>query len=260
MADKPGRNRYAQVASELRAEILGGRLPSGVALPSEARLATQYAASRDVIRSALAVLRAEGLISTIKGGSTYIRDRRAVRLALSQYGHTLHAGPPGPFNTAARACGLVGGVHVVRVDRRPADASTASRLGIAEGVEVVVRVRHMRLGDVEPETVQVSTSTIPLTLVEGSPLATSNTGTRVYAAFLELGIVPTTMTEEVSARMPTPDEAETLGLVSGQPVLVVERVTRDARGRSIELVQVVATADRTTLVYDDLPITPLANG
>ncbi|MGH3832914.1 MAG: UTRA domain-containing protein [Pseudonocardiaceae bacterium] len=104
----------------------------------------------------------------------------------------------------------------------------------------------------------MSTSTIPLALVEGSPLAT-DTATRVYATFIELGIVPTTMTEEVSARMPTPDEAETLGLVSGQPVLVVERVTRDGEGRSIELVRVVATADRTTLVYDDLPITPLAS-
>lgn len=43
---------------------------------------------------------------------------------------------------------------------------------------------------------------------------------------------------------------------TGQPVLVVERLTRDGEGRPIESVRVVATADRTTLVYDELPITP----
>ncbi len=56
--------------------------------------------------------------------------------------------------------------------------------------------------------------------------------------------------------MPTPDEAQTLGLVPGQPVLMAERVTCDAEGRPIELVRLVATADRTVLVYDELPITP----
>ncbi len=255
MTDQPARSRYAEVAAELRSAILTGQLPSGVALPSEGRLAVQYDASRDVIRSALAILRAEGLITTVKGGSTYIRDRRAVRLALSRYGRTLHPGPPGPFTAAARACGLTGTVHVVGVERQAADADTARHLAIAEGDEVVVRVRHMRLGDVEPETVQVSRSTIPSALVEGSPLA-AGAATRVYAAFVELGIVPTTMSEEVSARMPTGDEAQTLGLVPGQPVLMVERITHDADGRPIELVHLVATADRTVLVYDELPIGP----
>jgi GntR family transcriptional regulator len=246
------------VAANLRDEILDGRLPPGLALPSEGRLAVQRGVSRDVLRAALALLRSEGLITTVKGGSTYIRDRRNVRLTLSRYGRTLRPGPPGPFTAAARDCGLVGSVHITRVERHPADAGTAEQLGIPEGDEVIVRVRHMRLGDANPETVQVSTSTIPLALVDGSPLA-AGAATRVYAAFIQLGIVPTTMTEEVSARMPTPEEAETLGLVTGQPVLVVQRVTRDQDSRPIEVVRIVATADRTTLVYDELPITPATN-
>lgn len=255
MADS--RSRYAQVASELRTAILDGRLPPGVALPSEARLAIQYDASRDVIRKALSVLRAEGLITTIKGGSTYIRDRRTVRLPVSRYSRTFHPGLPAPFQAAAHESGLVGSVLVTTVERLPAEADTAARLGIDEGAEVIVRVRHMRLGEIEPETVQISTSTIPLALVEGSPLAgPDRIPSGVYTAFAELGHTPTTMTEEVMARMPTPQETEILGLVSGQPVLVVERVTRDDKGRPIELVKVVATADRTTLIYDDLPITP----
>lgn len=63
-------------------------------------------------------------------------------------------------------------------------------------------VRPMRLGDVEPETVQISTSMIPLVLVEGSPLAgPDRIPSGGYAAFAELGHTPTTMTEEVMTRM-----------------------------------------------------------
>jgi len=250
-------SQYARVAAELRELILSGQLPAEAPLPSEERLATHHGVSRPTVRAALAVLRSEGLITTIRGGATYVRDRRAVRLRLSQYGRTLHPGPPGPFTAAARDVGLVGSVHVVRVEHSYADAATAMQLGITEGDEVIVRVRQMRLGEKEPETVQVSTSTIPLALVEGSPLA-AETATRVYASFVELGIVPIVMTEEVTARTPTPDEAQTLGLVPGQAVLVIDRVTQDQHGRPVEFVRVVATADRTTLVYDQLPITPAA--
>lgn len=45
---------------------------------------------------------------------------------------------------------------------------------------------------------QISTSTIPLTLVEGSSLA-DDSATRIYASFTELGITPAVMTEEVAA-------------------------------------------------------------
>lgn len=130
----------------------------------------------------------------------------------------------------------------------------AQHLGIAEGDEVVVRVRHMRLGDIEPETVQIS-RVIPLALVEGSPLAAC-APLRVFAAFVALGITPMTMTEEVSSRSLSPEEADTLGLAPCMSVLDVQRVTRDQDDRPTELLRVVATGDRTKIVYDDLPITP----
>jgi len=66
------------------------------------------------------------------------------------------------------------------------------------------------------------------------------------------------MTESVLARMPTPQEVAALGLAPGMPVLVAVRATRDAEDRPIELLRVVATADRTEFVYDDLPIAPVS--
>lgn len=262
VADRPARaSRYAQVAAELREAIVSGQLPAGTPLPSEDRLAARHDVSRDTIRSALAMLRSEGLISTVQGGATYIRDRRVMRLPLSRYSRTLTPGPPGPFSGAAQESGLVGSVEVISAGLRPADADTARHLEIPEGSEVMVRVRHLKLGDIEPETVQESTSTIPGDLVEGTALAeTGKVIGGVYAALAALGHTPTRMTEEVAARLATADEAATLGLELGMPVFVIHRVTRDQGSRPIELLQVVATADRALLVYEDLPITPTSSG
>lgn len=256
MVDRPARaSLYAKVAAELRDSILSGHLSAGTPLPSEDRLGARHGVSRDTIRAALAVLRAEGLITTVQGGATYVRDRRTVRLPVSRYGRTFSSGLPAPWQAAAQESGLAGSVEVVRVERQRADADTALKLAIDEGDEVIVRVRHMKLGEHEPETVQESTSISPAVLVGGSTLARAQRIlTGVYAAFAEIGHTPTTMTEEVAARIPTASEAEVLDLAPGMPVLDVQRVTKDQDGRPIELLRVLSIADRTVLVYDDLPI------
>lgn len=257
VADRPNRaSLYTQVAAELRGQILGGQQAAGSPLPSEDRLAARHGVSRDTIRAALSMLRSEGLVTTVQGGATYVRDRRTIRLPVSRYSRTFNSGTPAPFQAAAAESGLTGSVKVVSVETLPADEGTARLLEIHKKDRVVVRVRHNMLGDREPETVQVSTSVIPMALVAGSPLAGADRiASGVYAAFDELGHTPTTLTEEVTSRAPTPEEAETLELAQGMSVLEVQRVTRDQDGRPIELVRVVATADRTVLVYDDLPIT-----
>lgn len=252
---------YAQVAAEIREEIRSGQLPPGVALGSEARLAAQRGVSRGIIKAALALLRSEGLVTTIKGGSTYIRDRRTVHLPVSRYSATFNPGLPAPWQAAAQAAGLHGSVRVVAVDLRSADATTADQLAIAEGDQLIVRVRHNMLGEHDPEIVQISTSTIPYELVRDTPLAgDQRIPSGVYAAFAAIGHTPTEMTETVRARMPTPDEAGMLGLAPGMPVLEIDRITWDQDGRPIELVHVVSIADRTALVYDRLPISRAVDG
>ena len=256
MPDRPTRSRYAQLADELRGEILDGRWPPGVALPSESRLSTQRGVSRDVLRAALAQLRTEGLVTTVHGGSTYVRDRRPVRLPASRFSRTFGPGTPAPWQSAAEESGLVGSVEMVSVGRHPAGEDVARQLGIAEDDEVVIRQRRMLVGEQEAELVQQSDSIIPYELATGTKLSRRDRiPSGIYQALAEIGHVPTTMTEEVTARMPTPDESWALGLVHGIPVLDIQRVTKDQAGRPIELLKVLSIADRTVLVYDDLPIT-----
>ena len=68
--------RYAQVAVELRAAIVAGRLRPGARLPSERALADEFDVSRATIVSAFHVLRAEGLIETRRGAGSWVSERQ----------------------------------------------------------------------------------------------------------------------------------------------------------------------------------------
>src|SRR5207247_773152 len=81
MLDRHGnRPFYEQVADWLRARILGGDVPGGASLPSEAMLARQFDVSRDVIRDALALLSAEGIVLTRRGRHAVVRERMIATL------------------------------------------------------------------------------------------------------------------------------------------------------------------------------------
>jgi GntR family transcriptional regulator len=66
---------YQQVAAILRERITSGELERLELLPSETSLAQELGVARDTIRTALAVLRNEGLVFTIKARGTYVGPR-----------------------------------------------------------------------------------------------------------------------------------------------------------------------------------------
>lgn len=128
-----------------------------------------------------------------------------------------------------------------------ATTELSTQLEIEEGSEVVIRRREMLL---EEQAIQLYDSYLPHDLVEGTELARPgflHQGT--YAALERIGHRPVSCSEEVSARMPTPDEAGALHLGEGVPVLEVHRITRGAGGRVLEALHIIAAADRTVLAY-----------
>ena len=56
--------------------------------------------------------------------------------------------------------------------------------------------------------------------------------------------------DEISGRMPTPDEARELGLSPGVPVFRVLRTVYDTEGRPLEVQDSVAAADRHQFRYE----------
>jgi len=66
---------YQQIADALRAQIELGELAPGDQLPSIPALTSEYDVSIGTARSALAVLKADGLIVTRQGRGSHVRTR-----------------------------------------------------------------------------------------------------------------------------------------------------------------------------------------
>lgn len=69
------RARYRQLADILRERISSGEWEPDHSLPSEATLGHEYQVSQATVRRALAVLRAEGLVESVRGMPWRVRER-----------------------------------------------------------------------------------------------------------------------------------------------------------------------------------------
>src|SRR5262249_58406506 len=94
---------YLQIADELRTQILQQGLRPGERLPSEHSLMERYGASRQTVRKAVAVLKAEGLLDAAQGQGVFVRERAPVLRRLSRReGGTDPGGGGGVLGAAPR--------------------------------------------------------------------------------------------------------------------------------------------------------------
>lgn len=112
---------YIQLADALRALITGGELPPGTYLASEVRLAQDYAVGRDSVRSAIALLRAEGLVETRRPGGTRVRSTERTEVEV-ELGSTVY------YRAASAdermSLGLSSGGHVAVVTSPDGESAT----------------------------------------------------------------------------------------------------------------------------------------
>jgi len=125
----------------------------------------------------------------------------------------------------------------------------AERLELDPEHDTVVRRENWYYADDEP--VQIGVTYAPWPIVEGSPVADSaqlDPG-GIYVHFEQAGHTVRRIREEVSARMPTPEEAHGLAIPDGVPVLVVLHTSIDQNGQAFEVTRFVMRADASGLDY-----------
>lgn len=76
-----------EVAARLEDEILRSGLRPGWRLPSEEQLCQTYSVSRTVVREAIQQLKSRGIVTSRRGGGTYVApvDEECVRIAMRAY-------------------------------------------------------------------------------------------------------------------------------------------------------------------------------
>jgi DNA-binding GntR family transcriptional regulator len=67
---------YVQVADILRARIESGQLIPDRPVPSESQLQQEFGVARGTARKAIALLRDQGLVVTVKGRGSYVHPAR----------------------------------------------------------------------------------------------------------------------------------------------------------------------------------------
>lgn len=246
------RPRYVSVASELRRRILAGAIPAGSLLPSETSLINEFGVARGTIREAIGLLRAEGLVITEHGRGSYARPVMPVRrLAGDRYRRDATATPTDPGTSFTADQGIGWSDYTLDKEFRevPASSAIADLFGAEPGTMTLERRFVFRAMGV-PQ--QMSTSILLLDMVAGTPVADPAnepwSGGNI-AQFRALGVEVTAVVERVRARMPMPDEVETLRIPGGVPVLTVLRRML-AGDRVVEVADsIVLPADRTELEY-----------
>jgi GntR family transcriptional regulator len=234
VAELPRRraDRARQVADVLRRQVLVGHFAAG-ALPSEAELVAEFATTRNTVRAALELLRAEGLVDRCPGvGTTVVARKHPHGLdRLEGLAEVFHG--RGTIHNEVRALAVI----------RP-PAGVREHLGLATEDEVVYveRLRHL-------DGVPVSLDLTYLVPDLGRQLLDRDLASNDLFALLEevsgsrLGHADLTV-EAVSADA---HSADVLGVPRQSALLMVERLTHLEDGRPVDFEFIRFRGDRLTL-------------
>lgn len=234
MADARRRraDRARQVADVLRRQVLHGAFPSG-ALPAEPQLVKDFGASRNTVREALDLLRAEGLIERLPGVGTVVVSEKYSHGLERLLGLAETLREHGAVTNEVRTTGLI----------TPPREITA-RLALPAGEPVVYLERLRRLNGVP-----LSLDLTYLVRDLGEALLAEDLVNNDIFVLLErvsgqrLGLAELTV-EAVNA---DPHSAAVLEAPRGAALLMAERLTQLADGRPVDLEFIRFRGDRITM-------------
>jgi len=210
---------YHQIADQLQKAIETGRLNKGDFLPSEVDLAERWSVSRPTARRAIQQLVDHGMLVRKRGVGTQVvasHVRRGVKLS-SLYDDLASTG-----RRPATA--------VVHLGSDAADEEIAQHLEVPSGT-TVTRIERVRYADDRP--LAIMHNWLPAD-IGGSLTAEALASDGLYALMRAAGVRPHEATQVIEARIATPEEAETLRLEPGAPLLTIQRVLQDESGRKVE--------------------------
>lgn len=212
--------QYEEIAAHLRNAIREGKLSPGDTLPSEAELCLQFSSARGTVRQAVGLLRTEGLISSGQGRRSRVLDTIPTQsfdniFSFSQWCHD---------------SGIVPGQETQWIAKKPADASLAEALEIADR-DPVVTVFRLRLMDGEPAMVE----RLNYPWEFGRLVMDFDTDSgSIYQHLIDSGVDIDTSTRTIDAIGATAEDAELLQVPEGTPLLRVRRRAFTRDGTPIE--------------------------
>lgn len=239
---------YRRIADDLRRQIVSGELTAGEQLPTQMELVERYGVARMTVRQAIRELVNEGLVVSRRPQGLFVRDGqpmiyrpqaefrpRPASPEMDQYMTELHAEGRTPSQT----------IDVAIVQAPPV---VARRLQVDEGTPVVVR-RRVRSIDGIPHN--INDSYFPLPLVDGSEvMSPADIARGANKVLAELGAEQVRALDEITVRMPAPDESQRLALDPGTPVAVHVCTGYTADDLPVRCVVNILAGDKHVIMFE----------
>lgn len=228
---------WRQIASDLEAEIVSGRLKAGTRLPTEQELASHYSVNRHTLRRAIAELSQSGLVTAT--------PRRGTFVAMSRLSYPIASMTR--FSESVVSAGQAPSSSLIDWRRATAPIEMASWLGIAATNEVI-ELRHIRLANDTP--ICLATAWFPADRFARIASAYEKTGS-ITKALARLGVREYSRHRtRVTARQATPEERELLRLPRNGLLLVTETLDVDSDSVPIQASHSCFAADRVELLIE----------
>ncbi len=227
---------WRQIAAALEGEIAAARR-AGERLPTEAVLTARFGVNRHTVRRALEDLEARGLIRVEQGRGAFVaEDVVDYRL-----------GPRTRFSELVRRQNREAAGVILRAAETPAETQLAEALGIRRG-RMVLRVERLGLANGRPIVLGAHHLPLPRCAAAAEALEREPS---ITAALAACGITDyRRRSSRITARLPTPEEAQLLQQSRSRPVLVSENLNVAPDGSPVDWTIAVYAAGRVQLLVE----------
>lgn len=228
---------WRQIANHLQQDIASGSRPPGSRLPTEAELSAHYRVNRHTVRRALEELSRGGLVRIEQGRGTFVAE--------DVLDYTVE--PRTRFTEWIRRHNMEPSGQVLQLREIAADSHIAAGLSVRIGARVVLLER---LGLADDRPVSLTRHYFPAARLPNLMAGLRN-NPRITEALRAAGIEDyMRQMTRVTARMPTPTEAELLRMPRTRPVLVAENINVDRAGVVVEFGVGCYPTPRVQIVFE----------
>ncbi|RJF77832.1 phosphonate metabolism transcriptional regulator PhnF [Rhodopseudomonas palustris] len=228
---------WRKVADSIEREIAQGGYPAGEKLPGEVELATAHRVNRHTVRRALAALAERGLVRAERGSGTYVEPGRIAYPLRSRT----------RFSEIVGAGGREPRAQLLGASREEATRELARELDLPVGAPLI-RIDGLRLADRAPICVGS-------TWLSAERFPDAEELYRRFGSMTKLlahhGIRDyRRASTRITAAIADAGDAARLDLGIGRPVLIVEGLDVDAKGRPLLSIRARFAAERVQFVVE----------
>jgi GntR family transcriptional regulator len=218
---------YYQIKQTIKNWILNKEFNAGEKIPSENELGEKFNVSRLTVRQAISQLVQEGFLTSKRGEGTFVTQNEDL---IGSYSLEFTGFMDDLFYQISKSK-----TKSVKIIRIPVPKMIKEKLELDNGGEEVIQIKRVRFLNDKP--FNFTTNYLPIAI--GKRITEKDLFRKPLLQIMEedLGIQFTEAFQTIEASFADQEVSEQLGIVSGSPILLVERIMYSKKRKPVEVVQ-----------------------